>query len=247
MCTNDQTDLPTNQATLDLLRLQAEIRKLLAETHKLRQETGWNLKQAIPIFLAILAGVSPLIIGGLTYRQQVAQYVHTLEQEQTFRVTKVFIDLVVLLTGEDAKSARAGALALAKSGEDAVPFLIENLDIAHNEEVYTTIGTSLRLIARDIKNIEDRRRFLENAHNQLLIKIRGKIQKLLGGRLSKQSAVALKAQIRVEKMLRSLATKTEIELQPLVSALGTFYGGLQSATESKVLAKEILDLLSSLN
>lgn len=244
MCTMASDDLPTEKPSLETLHLQAEIRKLQAEELKLRHEARWNLQQVITVSLAVLAGVSPLIVFGLTYRQQVVQYVHTLEQEQEFKVTKEFMDLVVLLTGDRVGNARAAALALAKTGENAMPFLIENLDIEHNNEVYVTIGKSLQLIVKDIEKIDERARFLRETDDQLLPNLRDNLEKLLAGKLSKPSFISLKAQIQIAKILRSLAILNKVQLRPLVEAIDKLHESLKVKSTDDNDAKEILKLLS---
>ena len=133
-----------------------------------KEDKEWNLKNVISISLAVLAGISPLLIFGFTFYLEVKKYVHTIEMEQKFRVDEQVTELFKLLHEKDPEQQRIAAVSLSSYGEPALTFLIEYLDSGKHTKVYNAILKSIRIIINDSKTESEREKRINKAWLELI-------------------------------------------------------------------------------
>lgn len=135
--------LPDDKDKLESIRLKEEIQKLHEERKSVVSERRFRPGTALVV---VLTAVSPLLIGLLTYGHEITKYRETFQRETQFKITKDVMEVLRDLNSPKSETAKIASLALAQFGADALPFLTESLAIAHPEDVYESIVSSIRLV-----------------------------------------------------------------------------------------------------
>jgi hypothetical protein len=165
-------DVSMDKDALELEKLKAEIDEIRLNLQTNRSTLRLEKFKVFPTYLAVAV---TLIFGTITYFQQRQQYLDQQAREQRFKVSQEMITLVKELNTENATALqRNAALELAYFGRQAIPILIENLDIARKNDVNQAIIKSLKSIAmseKDSKEKDEKNRIevliplLESAEN----------------------------------------------------------------------------------
>lgn len=153
--------IKTSESTLQKQALEED--KLKAETDDIRlkmqtsKSTLWLEKLKVyPTYLTVIVAI---IFGTIQYFQQRQQYLDQQARDQKFKISKEMIELVKQLNTPNASDLqRNAALELAFFGREAVPVLIENLDIPREDVANQAVINSLQSIViaeKDPKHVVD--------------------------------------------------------------------------------------------